>query len=109
MIRKLAVILLFSVAPLHNLNAAPQWANKPIQCASPQEVMDLLKGYGEEPYIYFEGSTTRPSGSFPSTFLITRNSKESTWTLVEMPDSEQACILGAGRGEIKINNDGITT
>ena len=110
MIRKLAVILLFLVVPLHNLNAAPVWASKPIQCASTEEVMDLVEKMNEEPFIYFEGSSSRPGqGQFISKFLITLNSKSGGWTLIEIPHEDQACILGAGKGEIKINKMGITT
>lgn len=110
MIRKLAVILLlFLVAPLHNLSAAPIWANKPIQCGSLEEVLELVKRLDEEPYIYFEGLSNRPDGQFLSKFVITQNKETKGWTLIEIPDVDQACILGAGVGEIKFNKDGITT
>jgi len=109
MIRKLAVILLFSVVPLHNINAEPVWANKPMQCATLDEVIKLTKILEEEPFIYFEGLSTRPEGNFLTKFLITLNRKTNGWTLIEIPDEDQACILGAGQGEIKFNNGGITT
>ena len=111
MIHRLAVILLLSVAPLHNLNAAV-WAAKPIQCGTVEEVLKLVKTYGEEPFIYFDGATSRPEESgvpLPTKFVITRNKEKSSWTLIEIPHPEQACILGAGKSEITILNLGITT
>ena len=103
----LSLVLLVPV----NGNAAPVWASKPVQCGTPEEVLNLVKGYGEVPLIFFEGVTPRPdSGSvLPSTFVITINTSDKTWTLIEIPHKEQACILGAGKGEINFGNLGIKT
>lgn len=109
MIRKLAGILLLLVVPLHNLNAAPVWASKPIQCGSIDEVLELMESLGEEPFIYFEGGSVRPEGNLPTKFVITLNRETNAWTLLEIPHPEQACVLGAGQGEIKFNKGGITT
>ena len=111
MIRKLAAILLLSVVPLHNAIAAPQWAQKPIQCGTVEEVLNLVNSYGEQPYIFFEGKTSRPDvgATLDTKFVITMNSEEKNWTLIEIPDDEQACILGAGKGELNIADVGITT
>lgn len=111
MIRKLVGILSLALLVPVNGNAAPVWAQKPVQCATPLEVLDLVRGYGEVPFIYFEGATSRPDAGapLPSTFLITFNKDEKTWTLIEIPHEDQACILGAGRGEINFPNNGIKT
>ena len=92
-----------------NTNAAPVWASKPIQCGSLDEVLELMDTLGETPFIYFEGGSVRPEGNLPSKFVITLNHETNAWTLLEIPHPEQACVLGAGQGEIKFNKGGITT
>lgn len=109
MIRKLAVTLLLLVVPLHNVNAAPVWASKPIQCGSLEEVLELMDTLGETPFIYFEGNSVRPEGNLPTKFVITLNRETNAWTLLEIPHPEQACVLGAGRGEINFNKGGTAT
>ena len=109
MIRKLAVILsLVLLVPVKTV-AEPIWASKPIQCGTLEEVLELMETLNEKPFIYFEGLTSRPEGQFTSKFVITLNKETNGWTLLEIPDPEQACILGAGQGEIKFNYGDIAT
>ena len=112
MIYKLVgIVAVWLLIAFNKADAAPVWATKPIQCATVEEVLALVSGYGEVPYIFFEGATSRPGETQPlqSKWLITRNKEADTWTLIEIPHEEQACILGAGKGEIRIDKTGITT
>jgi len=87
------------------------WASKPIQCSTPDEVVELMKKYGEVPTIIFEGSTAMPSGNQSSSrFVLAMNPKTETWTLLEFTGPTQACILGAGKGSVSLGKkQGIST
>jgi hypothetical protein len=109
MMNKLAVILsLALLVPVKSV-AAPVWASKPIQCGSIDEVLELMESLGEEPFIYFEGGSVRPEGNLPTKFVITLNHETNAWTLLEIPHPEQACVLGAGQGEINFRDGGTAT
>jgi len=79
------------------------WASKPIQCSTPEEIVELMKKYGETPAIVFEGSAALPNGvQSPSRFVVAMNPKTETWTLLEFTGPTQACILGAGTGKVSL-------
>ena len=79
------------------------WASKPIQCSTPDEVVELMKKYGEVPTIIFEGTTALPNGvQSSSRFVVAMNPKTETWTLLEFTGPTQACILGAGTGKVSL-------
>ena len=85
------------------------WASKPIQCSDSGKLIGMMTQFGETPYIVMEGHTGLPNGSqSPSKFVLAVNPKSQTWTLTEFvgEDDEQACILGAGKGNITVNKVG---
>tara|TARA_R110002126_G_scaffold109030_5_gene245877 strand:- start:172 stop:510 length:339 start_codon:yes stop_codon:yes gene_type:complete len=107
-------IMMLSVLPALLLSttvgAEPYWANKPVQCADANSVVEQSMLIGEKPTIFFEGASMQPNGNGQlSRFVISTNNKTRTWTLIEFPkDSSQGCILGSGIGSINIiSNNGI--
>lgn len=75
------------------------WTRKPIQCGPPEGLIDLVKGYGETPLLTANGLATMPSGSTKNVQIVFAvNPETGSWTLIEINDPEQACVLGSGEG-----------
>ena len=75
------------------------WTRKPIQCGPPDGLIELVKGYGETPLLTGNGLATMPSGSTKNVQIIFAvNAETGSWTLIEINDPEQACVLGSGEG-----------
>ena len=86
------------------------WAQKPVQCASMEEVIGLVKKYGEIPTITMNGKVGAPDGNISSSkFILSLNKETKTWTLLEFINEEPACILGSGVGNISFGKREITT
>ena len=104
------LLLPLSAFAQENSDVPIYWASKPIQCSTPEKVVELMKKYGEVPTIIFEGNTGSPDGSqTPSRFVIATNPKTKTWTLLEFTGPTQGCILGSGQGEFNIGQSGTAT
>ena len=75
------------------------WTRKPIQCGPPDGLIELVEGYGERPLLTGNGLATMPSGSTKNVQIIFAvNPETGSWTLIEINDPEQACVLGSGEG-----------
>lgn len=112
--KKLLMGVLLLLLPLsataQETEAPNYWASKPIQCSTPDKVVELMKKYGEVPTIIFEGTTGLPNGTeTPSRFVLAMNPQTETWTLLEFTGPTQACILGAGKGNVSLGKQGIST
>ena len=82
------------------------WAQKPAQCSSMENMVELMKKHGENPTVWMEGITGFPNGQVNNSkfvIAINANANPVTWTLLEFVNGgEQACILGFGKGSINI-------
>ena len=79
------------------------WAQKPVQCSTSDQIVELMKRFGEVPTIILEGETGLPNGfKSPSKFVIAMNPETETWTLLEFVNDAQACVLGSGKGKISL-------
>ena len=97
------LLLPLSLAAQEDVPTLNYWASKPIECATPEKIVDLMRQYGEVPTIILEGTTAMPSGNVsPSKFVIAMNPVSETWTLLEFTGPTQACILGAGKGNVSL-------
>ena len=73
-------------------NADPIQRRKIVVCDETSTILNTVKEeYGEEPIWYAKDIPT------PTQYIITANSKENTWTLIQF-DKDQACVLGVGTG-----------
>ena len=95
----------FSVSSMYAQVADTQWRNKPIQCGTTEEVVDTLKGVGEDPFVWMDGKATNSKGvSADTRFVIAMNPKTLGWTLLEFVQSgTMVCILGSGQSKINMN------
>ena len=79
--------------------AQPYWTQKPVQCGSAQEMIDITLRFGEAPYIKLEGTTMNTTGALTkSKIVVAYNDKTETWTLLEFTSADTGCILNTGRG-----------
>ena len=74
-------------------------AHNPVLCDKPDEIINIVKNWGELPYIKFEGVSPSEEGLLLKTSVILGYNKETgTWSLVELISDEVACIIGNGKG-----------
>lgn len=96
MIRILVTILasLFS----YNAYAAPVWAEKPIQCATPAEVFDRLDGDGLVPLFSSTGNARVENDIYTKMYAMLYNADNGKWAFIEFFDEETTCIIVVGEG-----------
>ena len=106
--RKLILATAVSMGLVTTQAASAEWANKPIQCDTPEEIIAVIKKYEEQPLLGGIGNSLMPSGQvieMPTIWFV--NPDKGTWTLVEfnMP-ARQACIINSG-SKMKYNFDDV--
>lgn len=96
MIRVLITILasLFSYSAV----AAPMWAEKPIQCASPSEVFDRLDKDGLVPLFSSTGNARVENNIYTKMYAMLYNADNSKWAFIEFFDEETTCVIVVGEG-----------
>jgi hypothetical protein len=81
------------------LKAIPEiyWVGKPIQCGTPEALIDLVKRFGELPVLTATGTTVDGNGMQRDVNIIFGANRETgSWTLIEVNSETQACVLGSG-------------
>ena len=78
--------------------SAPQWAEKPIQCASPQEVFERLDGEGLLPMFTSTGNARVENNIYTKMYAMFYNAEDGKWAFVEFFDNETTCIIVVGEG-----------
>lgn len=89
----ISVILFSNVA-----FSAPMWAEKPIQCAAPQEVLDRLDGDDLKPLFAAVGNARVENELQVKTYGMFYNEENSYWAFVEFFDEETTCMIVVGQG-----------
>lgn len=87
---------------------APQvfWAQKPVQCGDPADIIKIPEAYDEKPMITGDGLAVLPNGSgIPIKIIFGVNTETGTWTLIELNGENQACVLGSGKNLTLIKPD----
>ena len=80
--------------------AGPEWKQKPIQCASPPEVMDNIEDQDMVPLMQLNGNITKGDGNLISAvpYILFYNQDTEYWYFVEFTSYEEACVVGVGQG-----------
>lgn len=105
-----ALLLLPLSASAEEETPMSYWASKPVQCSTPDVVIDMVSKYGEMPSIIMEGQAAFPNGMLTeSRFVLAYNTETETWTLIEFSGGDQACIIGSGKGNISFGQSGTRT
>lgn len=108
-----ATMMLAGSAQSQENNGAGYWANKPIQCTTASQMVQLMKSFGEVPLVHMDGEVGMPNGTRSTVkFVLAQNTETHTWTFLEFTEAkpgeptdpnEQVCILGSGKGMITID------
>ena len=91
--QKIIMAFLFCLGMMSTIaNADPIQRRKVVVCDETSIILNTVKAeFGEEPIWYGKDGPT------PTQYIITINSKEDTWTLIQF-DKNQACVIGVGNG-----------
>ena len=92
-----AFFISISVIVLSNIAfAEPKWAEKPIQCASYQEVAARAKADNMTPLLTMEGNARIGDNMYTLPYVFYYNQNTSYWLIVEIHGDNTACIIGVG-------------
>ena len=76
--------------------AEPQWAQKPIQCASYEEVVMRAKADNLKPLMTMEGNALIEDKMYTLPYIFYYNADTSYWLIVELLAGNIACIIAVG-------------
>ena len=88
----LILLSIFSVSAF----AEPQWVEKPIQCATPDEVFERLKSDNLSPLLAAKGKVRIEDKMYVKPFGFFYNQEKNYWAFVEFFDLETMCIIAVG-------------
>ena len=74
----------------------PYWVEKPVQCATPEEVMDRVETDELIPLIAMTGNARIEQDLFVLPYGFFYNPETSFWLFVEFHSEDVACIVGVG-------------
>ena len=99
--RKLKILLMISLGLLYSCSpvaaSTTYRSQKPVICGTVDEIIELVKEQGEEPFLKGEGISMQENGTYlNSSYIIGFNQKTGSWTLIELLAHGHACILGNG-------------
>ncbi len=78
--------------------AAPEWMQKPVQCAPTQEVLDRAENENMLPLLGMVGNTRINGKMFTVPYTMFYDMDQKYWMIVEFLPNEQACVVGIGEG-----------
>jgi hypothetical protein len=74
----------------------PYWVEKPVQCATPGEVMERVENDNMIPLLATTGNARIEEELFVLPYGFFYNPETSYWLFVEFHSEEVACIVGVG-------------
>ena len=96
--KKIILTALISLFFTSQIQAAPYWAQKPIQCASPKEVFDRLDRDVLLPLFTSTGNAKVEDNIYTKMYAMLYNAETSQWAFIEFFDEETTCVLVVGEG-----------
>lgn len=77
--------------------SAAEWFSKPIQCATVQEVVDLMEERDQQPLVAGVGTSRIGNEKIAIPTYIFVNTDEGSWHVIEFNiQSDQACVIAVG-------------
>tara|TARA_X000001316_G_C922193_1_gene37097 strand:- start:61 stop:393 length:333 start_codon:yes stop_codon:yes gene_type:complete len=99
MITKITILITTIALSLSTaVSAAPSWVQKPVQCASPQEVLDRLDADGLDLLLGATGNARVENNMYTKPYGFYYNQENNYWAFVEFFDNETMCIIVVGEG-----------
>lgn len=97
--KKLLVSLILFLGYVGNALAEPEWAQKPVQCADTQEVLDRIEGDNMLPLVQMIGNAQINRQTIKMVpYVMYYNTESQTWAIVEFLQPDYSCIIGVGQG-----------
>ena len=96
--KKIILTALTSLFFTSQIQAAPYWVQKPIQCASPKEVFDRLDRDGLMPLFTSTGNAKVEGNIYTKMYAMLYNAETNQWAFIEFFDEETTCVLVVGEG-----------
>lgn len=96
---QLLVAFLFSISVIVISNIAsaePKWVEKPIQCASYEEVAERVKKDNLLPLMNMTGIARIEDTLYVLPYVFYYNQDSTYWLLVEVHTDDTACIVSVG-------------
>lgn len=79
--------------------AEPHWVQKPVQCASTDEVTQLMLDRKQEPLFAGMGAVRVGNDQLTFPIVVFANSEERAWYVIEYNvEVDQACVVSIGNG-----------
>lgn len=93
----LAFFIGISVILISNIAfAQPKWVEKPVQCASYEEVIQRAIKDDLQPLMSMTGTARIDNSLYLLPYIFYYNSNTSYWMIVEVHQDNTACIIGVG-------------
>ena len=96
--KHLVLMIMLSMPFATAVAAAPQWMEKPIQCAPTQEVLDRADDENMLPLLGMVGNTRINDKMFTVPYTMFYDMDQKFWMIVEFLPGERACVVGIGEG-----------
>jgi hypothetical protein len=88
-------LLLISISSI--ATAEPKWVQKPVQCATPQELITILDELGSKPLLGGISIITQDAVNFVGVPLIVYYHLESNeFQIIELHTANVACLIASG-------------
>jgi hypothetical protein len=91
-------LIMFIMLWATSVFAAPHWAEKPIQCALPEEVFARLDRDGLVPLFSSIGNARVENDIYTKMYAMLYNADNGKWAFIEFFDNETTCIIVVGEG-----------
>jgi len=91
----IAVILLSLLLP-NKSYGEPRWVEKPVQCATYEEVIQRGKDEEMQPLFTMVGNARIENEMYSLPLVFYYNQENTYWMLVEVHTDNEACVIGVG-------------
>jgi len=94
---KYLLILAMSVL-VSTAYAAPEWAQKPVQCGPFNEILNNVQSQKLDPLFGAYGNVRIDNKTVTVPYVFYYNMDSKYWTFVEIHREDYACVVGIGEG-----------
>lgn len=95
----LTIVLSFIAASIAFADLhGPKWVEKPVQCASPQSVLDRVDKDEMLPLFSAIGNARVEDSMYSLPYGFFYNQDKGYWLFIEFFDNNTACVIGVGQG-----------
>lgn len=90
------LLLLSGLFATSTIYAQQQMANKPIFCAPLQNIVAIAEQRGDYPVMHGDTNLQAPTGTMAAKIIIAHNFETKTYSIIEVYNTNWACVLALG-------------